>query len=377
MGGRVETIVVGSGIVGVAVAAELARRGAAVTVLGARDVGAGATQASAGMLAPHTEATPGSVLNELCVEALGVYDEVVARVRRDSRLDFEYARTGTLEVALDPEGAAHLQASASELAALGITAELRDSAGTRAHAPAVTPQALASLAIPTHGFVAVTGFTRALAAAAQRDGARIIANAEVTRIARRGSGLEVESSQGNFTAPNVVLAAGCWSGRIALDQPVAPPVRPVRGQLLELFAPDTRLSSIVWGPRCYLVPWTNGAVLVGATVEDVGFDEHTTVDGVRSLTTAAAELVPDLARAIFTAVRVGLRPASADGLPIIGPADVPGLVFATGHYRNGVLLAPLTGTIVADLVLEGRRHRAIEAIGPARFAGAATRASIG
>jgi glycine/D-amino acid oxidase-like deaminating enzyme len=137
--------------------------------------------------------------------------------------------------------------------------------------------------------------------------------------------------------------------------------------LLELMATDVRLARIVWGPRCYLVPWRTGAVLVGATVEDVGFDTRTTVEGVRGLIDAATELIPGLASAAFTGVRVGLRPASPDGLPILGESDIPGLVFATGHYRNGVLLAPLTAGIVADLVLEGRRHRHLDALSPARF----------
>jgi glycine oxidase len=117
------------------------------------------------------------------------------------------------------------------------------------------------------------------------------------------------------------------------------------------------------------VPWASGALLVGATVEEVGFDERATVDGVAQLMTAAIELVPALAEATFVEARVGLRPASGDGLPIIGQSPaIPGLVYATGHYRNGVLLAPLTALIVADLVLEGRRHFSLDAVGPSRFA---------
>jgi glycine oxidase len=370
MAGAADAIVVGGGIVGVATAGELARRGARVTLLEARDLGVGATQASAGMLAPFTEATPGSVLSALCAEGLDVYDAAVARARRDSGLDFEYARTGTLEVALDAVTAAHFAATAAALAAQGVDAELRDGPATLAREPAITQRATASLFIAPHGFVAVSAFTVALAAAARRYGVDIVGDAEVSRIARRAGVLEVSTSRSSFTAPHVVLAAGCWSGRIALDDgdhPIAPPIRPIRGQLLELMATDARLARIVWGPRCYLVPWRTGAVLVGATVEDVGFDTRTTVEGVRGLIDAATELIPGLASAAFTGVRVGLRPASPDGLPILGESDIPGLVFATGHYRNGVLLAPLTAGIVADLVLEGRRHRHLDALSPARF----------
>jgi glycine oxidase len=370
MPGGPEAIVVGAGIVGVAAAGELARRGARVTLIDARDPGAGATRASAGMLAPFTEATPGSVLSALCAEALGVYDDAVARARRDGGVDFEYARTGTVEVALDEATAAHFRATADELSTRGIEAAFRDRSVTREREPAVTHAAIASLAIAPHGFVAVTGFTDALAAAARRYGVDLVSGAAVSRIARRERLLEVSTSRGVFTAPDVVLAAGCWSGRIAIDHQAPPAVRPIRGQLLELMAPHAGLTRIVWGPRCYLVPWRNGAVLVGATVEDVGFDERTTVEGIRLLMDAATELVPGLADASFSAARVGLRPASPDGLPIIGPSDLPGLVFATGHYRNGVLLAPLTAAILADLLIDGRRHPQLDAFSPARFAAA-------
>jgi glycine oxidase len=364
-----DVLVLGGGIVGVAIAGELARRGAQVTLVEAREIGSGATRASAGMLAPYTEAQPGTVLSALCEEGLACYDEAVARARRDSGREVEYTRTGTVEVALDAGSAEHFRDAAGALQARNIEAVFFDAAASLAREPLLTRATLGSLDIATQGFVAVTPFLVALAAAAEGYGARIVSGAKVERVRRGASGIEVTTDRGLFGAEHVVMATGSWSGRIEIEGEARPDVRPVRGQLLELRPRTPGPARILWGPRCYLVPWASGALLVGATVEEVGFDERATVDGVAQLMTAAIELVPALAEATFVEARVGLRPASGDGLPIIGQSPaIPGLVYATGHYRNGVLLAPLTALIVADLVLEGRRHFSLDAVGPSRFA---------
>ena len=164
-----------------------------------------------------------------------------------------------------------------------------------------------------------------------------------------------------------MLAAGSWSGGIEIADTAALPVRPVRGQLLYLRWPAAPISRIVWGTRCYLVPWIDGTVLVGATSEEVGFDERPTVTGVRDLLEAATELIPSAWQAEFLGVRVGLRPASPDELPLIGPSTrLPGLVYATGHYRNGVLLAPLTAELVVK-ALAGEDDEAFAVTSPSRF----------
>ena len=187
-------------------------------------------------------------------------------------------------------------------------------------------------------------------------------------MARNGE-MIVDTSRGSLTGGAVVLCAGSWSGAISVEGVGATvPVRPVRGQLLYLGWNGTPLRRITWSSRCYLVPWEDGTLLVGATVEDVGFDERVTVAGVRGLLEAACDVVPRAWTAGFVGARVGLRPATADDLPVIGPSTVvPNLMYATGHYRNGVLLAPLTAKLVADALLENRMDPLLELVKPSRF----------
>jgi glycine oxidase len=374
-----EIVVVGSGIIGLGVAYELARRGARVTVLDARAAGLGASQASAGVLAPYIEAPAQGALRDLSVESLGLYDEFVARVASDARTEVEYRHTGTIDVALDAEEAERLKATADVLDALGVRTEWREGADIFRLAPAVAPAAVGALVIPDHALVSAPGLVRALVRAGEAHGVTHRSGTRVTKIARHGDRLSVHigaaadsasaaAATEILTADNVVIAAGCWSGQIDTGDAPAVPVRPVRGQLLHLAWTAAPLTHVLWGARCYMVPWQDGTVLVGATVEEVGFAEDVTVAGVHTLITAAAELVPDTMSARFKEARVGLRPASSDTVPVIGPSpEMPGLFYATGHYRNGILLAPLTAMMLADGILEGRWHRLLDATSPARF----------
>lgn len=349
-----DVLVVGAGIVGCAIAHALAGAGHRVRVVDMRAPGQGASQASAGVLAPYTEGHEPGPLRALGRRSLDLYDTWIARVCDDSGLPVAYARTGTLEVALDARHAGLLRASQQALAAGGVEAAWLEGAALREAEPAVAADAAGALFIGLHGFVSVPDVTRALADAAIRLGARIDAGVAVRRLAARGPAVVADTADGPIEAGQVVLAAGSWSSALEVDGVAAVPVSPVRGQLLHVQAPPGTLRRVAWGADCYLVPWADGTILVGATVEHVGFDERATLPGVSGLGAAATRLVPALAGASFTSVRVGLRPGSPDDLPFIGrSAQVPGLVYAAGHYRNGVLLAPLTARLVAALVAGG------------------------
>jgi glycine oxidase len=318
-------VIVGAGIIGCATARELAVRGVACAVVDDRPAGGGATQASAGILAPHVEAHEGGPLLDLGVRSLELYDGWIAAVRSESGLEVEYRRIGTLET--------------------GGTHEDRTVSG--------------------HGYVAAAQLTAALARAAENKGA-VFHRARVQSVEPHVASLRVITATAAFDARHVVLAAGAWTN--AIGGVPTPPLRPVRGQLLRLEWPGPPLPTIVWGPKCYVVPRLDGSILVGATVENVGFDERTTEAGIQEMLDAVHELLPATKGARLIEARAGLRPATPDDLPVIGPDPrVPGLIHASGHYRNGVLLAPITAKLIGDLIVEGIVDPALRAFRSDRF----------
>lgn len=353
-------VIVGAGIIGCAVARELSVRGVHCVVIDPRPVAAGATQASAGMLAPYVEAHEGGPMLDLCVRSLNLYDGWIARLREEGH-EIGYARNGTLEVALSAEGASQLRTGHGEWldpdAVAGEVPQLVRTSG--------------ALRNRQHGYVNARQLTAGLAASAARQGATFV-EARVERIARHGDRLvlDVGPDRPRVEGTSVVLAAGAWMNRI--EGLRTPPLRPVRGQLLHMAPGLGRIGTILWGPDCYIVPLNMGVeLLVGATVEEAGFDEHPTAEGVSGLYAAARALLPGLPadpHDVSTETRVGLRPATPDELPVLGgDPEQPGIVFASGHYRNGILLAPITGHLIADWIIEGRKDPALETFSPARF----------
>lgn len=368
----IHTVVVGGGIIGCSVGCELARRGCDVTLVADRALAQGATRASGGMLVPYVEAHEAGPMLELSARSLALFDEFIARVRRDARgaEPFEYSRNGSLQVALEEPPVAPLQEGARWLAARGVKAEWLEPATLRRAEPLVSAAALGALLIPEHGVVGAEDLTAALWEAATTYGARFVPG-QVTRITRASTGLMTISASGRaLDADIVVLAPGAWLRRMAIEGAPAIPVEPVRGQIVHLRWPGTPPSHILWGPRCYVIPWRDGRTLVGATLEHVGYEERNTVAGVHDLLDAVSELVPHAWSATFDAARVGLRPDTPDHLPVLGrPASMPGLVYAAGHYRNGVLLAPITAALIADLIVDGRQDDLLAHFSPDRFGG--------
>jgi glycine oxidase len=364
-----DIVVIGAGIVGCAIAAELARRGASVSILDDREPGAGATQAAGGMLAPYSEAVDGGPLLDLGARSLALFDALVDDVEAETGIQVGYERSGTLHVARTEASLDEFDAMRHALAARGVPARLLSPDDTRAHEPHLAEHIVGGLLIPSQGLVSAPDLTRALAVAAQLRGAAFLEPALAHRISACVDGVDIDTGRGRIHAAAVVLAAGAWSGQIAVDGADMPvPVRPVRGQLLHLGWNGPQLARITWDEHCYLVPWRDGTLLVGATVEDAGFEERTTVAGVRQLLDAVCDLLPSAWSAQLLSLRVGLRPGSPDPLPLIGWSDaVPGLMYATGHYRNGILLAPITAQLVASAMLDGVQDSALELTSPSRF----------
>ncbi len=352
MAAHSDVIVIGAGLIGHAVAHALSRQGADVLVLDAGAPGSGASQASAGMLCPHIEGSHDPILQGLGNDSLARYDTFIHRVRCDSGMDVPYVRNGTLQVADSEEGYGNLATLAEALHAQGIPCQLAEGAGAVHELEPLVRHQCAGLLIEPHGAVRIRDLLEALRHASLHLGVRSQHSERVQRVARGDGHLVVETHAHTFHATHVVVTAGAWAGRLQIDGHPALPTHPVRGQLLRLQMVEGALRRVLWGPDIYMVPWGD-EVLVGATEELVGFDSRATVAGVLQLCTAAQALVPALADASFTEVRVGLRPGSPDGLPFIGASRrLPGLVYATGHFRNGALLTPLTADLVADIVRE-------------------------
>lgn len=359
-----DAMVVGAGIIGCAVARELARRGARTAILDQRSAGGGATQASAGVLAPYIEAPGEGPLHELTVRSLALYDGFIADIERDVGRQIEYRRCGTLEVATAPESVERLTALSAWASAAGIDAQWMDGKDAARLEPALAASH-GALLVPAHGYVRAAQLTASLLEAAARHGATFLSGRKVEQI-RREDGVKITITAGGeiHRTATVVIAAGSWSGCAPLG---AASVKPIRGQLLQLRWSGPPITRVLWSESCYVVPWMGDTVLVGATMEDVGFDERVTVNGVRELMAAACSLLPAAGDATFVEARAGLRPSTADGLPIIGrSSEDPALVYATGHYRNGVLLAPLTAELVADLVVDGRSDPVLSLTAPSR-----------
>ena len=346
-------IVIGAGVIGAASADALTSAGHKVHVLDMRGPGRGASHASAGVLAPFIEARHGDPWLDLCVESLSIYDAFIEGLRIRSSRSIEYQRTGTLEVAVAPDDVARLNELRAWLVELDVTSEWLDGAAAHTFEPSISASALGALLIHTHGFVSAPDLIGALTHAAALAGASFESPAEAVSVTSTKDSVTVKMGDRSLSADAAVVATGSWSGRVKVDGAPAADIKPIRGQLLHLKWPEDAPmpQRVVWSPRCYTVPWKDGSLLVGATVEDVGFDERSTVSGVHDLMAAAGAVLPAVWRATLKEVRVGLRPAPVGGLPLIGPSpSSPRVILATGHYRNGVLLAPITAKKVVEAI---------------------------
>lgn len=336
---RPEVVVVGGGVIGTAVAFELARRGHSVELREREDLAAQASGAAAGMLAPLAESLaergPGEALRRWGWRSLERLPALAEELRARTGIDPEWVASGVLRVARSEAEATRLRRQAAADAAYGV--EWLDAAAARGLAPGLWGDCLGAAFSPREGHVRSPLLARAFARAAEQLGARL----------RLGEPVDDPAA---LDADAVVVCAGCWTPSLGLDLPI----EPLRGQILALDAPRPPFAPIVWGGETYLVPKRDGSVVVGATEERVGFDCRTTPEAVAGLVDAATALVPSLRRSAFRSAWAGLRPATPDGLPAIGPvAGREGLFVAAGHHRNGVLLSPPTAVLVADLV-EGK-----------------------
>ena len=365
-----EVVIAGAGIIGCAIAYELARRGVSCVVLDSRRLGMAATNAAAGILAPLADFGRPDALVRLGLASMRRYPHWVERLRDEvPDIDVEFDLNGVLRVAFDEDELAELRAGLRYREELGVELKELDGALVRELEPRVSPRAVGGVLATEDGQVSNQLFTLALARAARQRGARIIEHAPVVGFrTRAGSVTAVRTPEHAFDCDRLVLATGPWTRALAAKLRVEVPTRPMRGQMLALGGMVTPIRHIVWGRRGYLVPRANGLVFAGATVEDVGFRFRTTKRGLAGVRRAAFGLVPQLRQAREHFTWAGLRPGSPDELPMLGP--LPGwenVTVATGHFRNGILLAPITGELIAQSIVDGSQPEALAPFSPARF----------
>ncbi|HMD02890.1 MAG TPA: glycine oxidase ThiO [Candidatus Baltobacteraceae bacterium] len=348
-------VVVGAGLIGLGIACELAKRGAEVRLIDAGDPAKAASWAGAGMLAPFTENLGDAEFAAFCARSLALYPAFVADLRERSGVDPHLRLDGVVEAAFTPEDVARLRARVDALVERGVAARWLEAADARLAEPALSAGTLGAALIEDEGHVDNRRLGRALEAECRRLGVGFETQSGPVALeadARRVLG--VRTSTGFRAAEAVVNATGAWAGRLeGTPAHVRLPVRPVKGQMLALAAPRGLVRRVLWVPGAYLVPREDGRLLVGATSEEADFDIRVTARGLQSLLDPVLRALPALRDLTVSETWAGLRPGSHDGKPYLGSTSLSGYFVAAGHYRNGILLTPVTALTLAD-ALEGK-----------------------
>jgi glycine oxidase len=369
-----KVVIIGAGVVGLGIAWRLAGRGALVEVFDRGAAGAGATHAAAGMLAACAEAEPGEEsLIALGRESQKRWPAFAAELERSSGVGVELRTDGTLVVALTADDQARLQHHLVFQHKIGLPLHWITAAETRRREPHLAGKLAGAVWSPEDHQVDNRKLVFALHRAVEGAGVIVREHTPIKEISISGGRADgvILADETRVSADVVVLAAGAWSRGIAgLPQGLRPPVRPVKGQMLALHMDSASplLNHVVWAPGVYLVPRRDGRLVVGGTVEEKAFDTSLTAGGVLTLLEAAWRAVPSIEELPIEEMWVGHRPGSRDDAPILGRSPVEGLLYATGHHRNGILLAPVTADAMAQLVLEGIAESAIRPFGFERFA---------
>ncbi len=365
-----DVVVAGGGLIGMSVAWRCAQKGLRVTVVDA-DPTRGAGQAAAGMLAPVAETAYGEErLLGLARASLKQYPAFVAELQQATGVDVALRTAGTLQVGFDADDTRALDELHAFHLELGLPAERLTPTQARRVEPSLTTRVRGAVRIPSDHSVDARAVRDALAIAAREAGATVLTTGVEALVTADGRATGLRLANGTtVSAGTVVLALGAWSA--SLPGVPALPVRPVKGQILRLRKAggliDGTVRALVRGRAVYLVPLRDDQLIIGATVEEQGFDWSVTAGGVYELLRDAIEVVPGVTECELVETLVRFRPGTPDNAPLLGDSDLPGLVLATGHYRNGVLLAPVTGEAIADLVADGALPEAARGFGPDRF----------
>jgi len=372
---KFDVAIAGGGVIGGAIALELARAGLRVAVFDRQQPGQEASWASAGILSPAPE-NPGMIsMVEMGKASFARYPEFVARVEEISGMSAGFRPKGTLEALFSHDTKAELSTIIAVHHGLGLKAEPLRAEDARELEPALSEEVEAAVLRPEEASIDNRALTAAVLEAAQRSGAEIFPGNGARAVWREGNcckGLVLQNEK--IEAQWTIVAAGCFSAAIEGVATYAP-VRPAKGQMVALRADDLKIERVLWSEKIYLVPRNDGRILAGATVEHAGFDKRVTAGGMEKILSAAIELAPGLKNARIEETWAGLRPDTPDHMPILGPTDIDGLLMATGHFRSGILLTPITARLIREWITEQRVSVDWERFSPMRFQSAATDAA--
>jgi glycine oxidase len=363
-----DAIIVGGGIIGASLAFELANRKLNVLILDRQVPGQEASWAAAGMLGPEPESAEDLAIAHLAKMSLASYPAFIEKIEEASKLKAAFRRDGALKIFFGANGENERDRTAAAHRRVGLAIESMTIAEARAIEPAISTGASAAAWLPGECSVDPRALTSAVLAACANRGVEIRAGIAAEQILERNGRCEgVVAGGEKLHSKHVIVAAGCFSAGVNGVGPYAP-TSPVRGQIVALLPAQGGLKCVLRSERGYVVPRNDGRIIAGSTSEHVGFEKKTTTDGIQQILSAAIELAPSLANATVADAWSGLRPDTPDHLPILGPAEPDGLWIATGHYRNGILLAPGTARLMAEWIVEGKPSLALEQFSPRRFA---------
>jgi glycine oxidase len=370
---KFDVAIAGGGLIGTSIALELARAGLRIGLFDCQEPGQESSWAGAGILSPAPEGATMVPLVPLGKASIAIYSEFVHMVEDASGQSAGFRPKGTLQALFSRDAREELSTIIALHHGLGLKAEPLSAEDARALEPSLSEELEAGVLRPEEASVDNRALTQAVLEAARRSGVQFFAGSGAEAIWREGgrcAGLNLKN--GKIEAQWTVIAAGCFSANIEGVAPYAP-VRPAKGQMAALRADDLRIERVLWSEKIYLVPRNNGRILAGATVEYTGFEKGVTAGGIEKILAGAIELSPDLAGARVEETWAGLRPDSPDHLPILGPTDLDGLLIATGHFRSGILLTPITARLVREWITLQRVSEDWDRFSPMRFQGASVR----
>lgn len=362
-----DVVVAGGGLIGGSAAFELARAGMKVGVFDARQPGREASWASGGMISPAPE-HPGMIpYVPLSLASVADYPAFIQSVEELTGTSVNYRKKGALDAIFNEDAREELSTAIALQHGVGLRAEALSAEQAREMEPSLTPEVAAAIFRPDEASLDSRLLTDAVLEAARRKGADVIAGNGAKAVWREGDqckGLILEN--GRVEAKWTIIAAGCFSARIDGVAPYAP-VTPAKGQMIALSCDAVSIERILWAEHTYVVPRNDGRLVAGSTIERTGFDHDVTAGGVKKILSGAIRLVPELEKARIVETWAGLRPDSPDHLPIIGPTDINGLLIATGHFRSGILLAPITARLLREWITTQNVSVDWERFSPMRF----------